>query len=231
MFLDKTPRGEQWNKEISKLESHKWQSRLLPYADEIAGLISACHIVAIESHNKNSKEVAVIGDNARAEMFRRLVPCWGLSIVDDKDAPIIVLAGKARDYKPLFHPGLIMIYDLMSGVITSEIAKILFVKGVKVVRLDGRAALISEVISLFDAKELADEISGRANINNVPVVAGGFWGNLGDVVVNSIKTPTQIIGIADGEGAIKLELDENDMHKIELVKIALRARLLGAKNI
>lgn len=229
LFLDKTPRESQWNKEINKLMSRKLESHLLPYADEIAGLISACHIIAIKSHNKNCKAIAVLGSDARAEMFRRLIIFWGLDIVDDKNASIVVIASKLKNFKPLFHSDLILIYDLMSGTITSEIAKELFDKGVEVIRLDGRAALISEVIGLFDAQDLVNKVSGRSNINNIPVVAGGLWGNLGDIVVDSIINPMHVIGVADGEGAIKSDLNESDTYKLELVKMAIREKIVGVK--
>jgi len=229
LFLDKTPREPEWNRMIVKLESRKWKSRLLPYADEMAGLISACHIVAIESYNKDSAGIAVLGNDSRAEMFRHLVQYWGLNIVDDTDASIIVIASKLKNYKPLYHPGLILIYDLMSGSITMDIAQDFFVKGVQVIRLDGRAALVSEVISLLDAQELTDNVMGRSTINSISVVAGGLWGNNGDVVVNVIKDPTQVIGIANGDGTIKAKLSEVDLHKLEIVKRALRERLIGVK--
>jgi len=229
LFLDKTPRETQWNIVINKLMSRKFESHLLPYADEIAGLISACHIIAIKSHNLNFKEIAVVGSDARAEMFRRLILYWGLNIVDVKNASIIVIASKLKNFNPLFHSGLILIYDLMSGTITSEIAKELFDKGIDVIRLDGRGAVMNEVIGLFEAQDLVNKVSGRSKINNIPVVAGGSWGNLGDVVVDSIIKPIQVIGVADGKGAIKSELNEGDTHKLELVKMAIREKIIGSK--
>lgn len=228
-FLDKTPRNAQWNKMLDKLESRKWKSRLLPYADEIAGLISACHIVAIESVNKASAGIAVIGNGVRAEMFRYLISYWGLDIIDEKYASIIVIAGKIKNYKPLFHSGLVLIYDLMSGTITTKVAQDFLAKGVKLIRLDGRTALKSEVIGLLDAQILVDKVMGSSTIKNVPVVAGGLWGNSGDVVVNAIEDPTHVIGVADGEGAIKSNLTEDDLYKLELVKEALRDKLIGIR--
>lgn len=227
LFLDKTPRIAKWDEMINKLESRKWQSRVLPYADEIAGLIGACHIVAIESNKRGSVGVAVMGSDARAQMVRHLFPYWGLRIVDHKQASIIVIAGKLDNYEPLFHSGLTLIYDLMSGAISAEIAQDLLARGVEVIRLDGRAALTGEVIGLLDAQRLADKVMGRVYISSIPVVAGGVWGNAGDVVVNSIKEPTQVIGIADGNGGIKSQLSNADVCALDSVRSTLRATLLA----
>jgi 4-hydroxy-2-oxovalerate aldolase len=227
LFLDKTPRIAKWDEMIGKLESRKWQSRVLPYADEIAGLIAACHIVAIESNKRGSMHVAVMGSDARAQMVRSLFPYWGLRIADHKLASIIVIAGKIDIHEPLFHSGLTLVYDLMSGAINSEIAKDLLARRVEVIRLDGRAALVGEVIGLLDAQKLADRVMGRAGIGGVPVVAGGVWGNAGDVVVNSILEPTQVIGIADGNGGIKSQLSNADVRALDSVRSTLRATLLA----
>lgn len=227
LFLDKTPRTACWDEMISKLESRKWKSRMLPYGDEIAGLIGACHIVAIEAGKMGIKEIAVLGSDARALMVRSLFPYWGLRTVDYKQASIIVIASKIENYEHLFHTGLKLIYDLMSGVINAEIVKVLLASGAEVIRLDGRAALVGEVIALLDAQKLADQVMGRGEINIVPVVAGGVWGREGEVVVNSIKDPTRVIGIADGNGGIKSQLCVADVLSSESVRKTLRVNFLA----
>lgn len=227
LFLDKTPRTAGWDEMISKLESRKWQSRMLPYADEIAGLIGACHIVAIEAGKRGAKVVAVLGNDARTRMVSSLFPYWGLKTVDHKQASIIVIAGKIENDEKLFHAGVTLVYDLMSGVINAEIAQELLVSGAEVIRLDGRAALIGEVIGLLDAQKLADQVMGRGDVSTMSVVAGGVWGREGDVVVNSIKEPTQVIGVADGNGGIKSLLSATDSLLLERVRKTLRANLLA----
>jgi 4-hydroxy-2-oxovalerate aldolase len=227
LFLDKTARMSNWNEMIRKLESREWQSLMLPYGDEISGLIGACHVVAIEAGKRVVKEVAVLGSDTRAQMFKSLFPYWGLRIVDHKQASILVIAGKVDKNEPLFHAGLTLIYDLMSGVINAEIAQDLIEKGAEIIRLDGRVALTGEVIGLLDSQKLTDQVMGRGDINAIPVVAGGVWGREGDVVVNSIKNPTQVIGIADGNGSVKALMSATDLHMIEGVRKTLRENLFA----
>jgi len=227
VFLDKTPRSAIWNEKINQLEPRKWKSRLLPYADEIAGLIGACHIVAIEADKRDTKEVAVLGSDARAQMLRLLFPYWGLSIVGFEEASIIVIASKVENFERLIHSKLTLIYDLMSGVMTDEIVQAFVMSRAEVIRLDGCVALAGEVIGLLDAQKLADQVMGRKYIDTISVVAGGVWGREGEVVVNSIKSPTHVIGIADGNGGIKSKLTTTDTSSLESVRKNIRINLLA----
>ncbi|MEI8033236.1 MAG: 4-hydroxy-2-oxovalerate aldolase [Chlorobiaceae bacterium] len=227
VFLDKTPRFSGWNKSVSQLESRNWISRQLPYGDEIAGLISACHIVAIEAGKRGGNSIALYGEDARTKTLQSLFPYWGISIVDSAQASIIVVAGKTEDNKPLLSENITLVYDLVSGAVTDQIARDLLQNGVEVIRLDGRAAIVGEVLGLLDAQNLVDNIIGRATINSVPVVAGGVWGEDGVVVVNSIKNPSEVIGIADGNGRIKSQLNETDSHSIESVRKAIKGNLIA----
>lgn len=227
LFLDKTPRTATWNEMISKLESRTWQSQMLPYGDEIAGLIGACRIIAIEAGKRGTKVISVLGNNERARMVKSLFPYWGLRIVDHKQASIIVIAGQADNNEQFFHAGVTLVYDLMSGVIKAEIAQDLLVNGAEVIRLDGHVALVGELVGLLDAQKLADQVMGRGNVSTISIVAGGVWGREGEVVVNAIKEPTQVIGIADGNGGIKSQLSVTDARTLESVKRTLRASLLA----
>jgi len=227
IFLDKTPRSDSWNICVTRLESREWQSRMLPYGDEIAGLISACHIVAIEAGKRGGNCIALYGEDDRTKMLSALFPYWGISIVDSEQASIIVVAGKTENNNQLFSENITLVYDLVSGAVTGQIARDLLRNGVEVIRLDGRAAIVGEVVGLLDAQNLVDNITGRAAINSVPVVAGGVWGSDGEVVVNSIKNPSEVIGIADGKGRIKSRLSETDSRAMESVKNSIKGNLLA----
>lgn len=228
LFLDKTPRMADWNEMIDKLKSRVWQSRMMPYADEIASLLGACHIVAVKSNKKASEAVAVMGNDSRGLLLKFLLPYWGLRIVEHSHATIVVIADKIDVYELNFHAGVKLVYDLMSGSINAKVAQYLLDKGIEVIRLDGRPALASEVVSIIDAQNLTENIMGRGQVNNVTVIAGGFWGRVGDVVVNSIKNPTQVIGIADGKGGIKNQLNSSDVNALNVVKDSLRLALLNS---
>lgn len=228
LFLDKTPRSSAWNGMISRLESRKWQLRILPYADEIAGVIGACHIVAIEAEKRGIKTIAVMGSDDRAQLVRNLFPYWGIEVADHRHASILVISGDVDETDRHFHDGVALVFDLLSGGIDAEIVQRLLASGAEVIRLDGRAALVGEVVGLLEAQQLADQVMGRGSVHAIPVVAGGVWGREGDVIVNSIKEPTQVIGIANGAGGIKTQLDADDLNALHNAKRMLRADFLAS---
>lgn len=227
LFLDKTPRSPGWNEAITKLESRKWRSRMLPYADEIAGMIGACHIVAIEAGKRRIKDIAVAGSDTRAETVRALLPYWGVRVVEQELAQILVIAGNFDGGATGFHSGVTLVFDLMSGFINADIARRLLEGGAEVIRLDGRVALVGEVIGLLEAQNLADQVMGRGSLDGFPIVAGGAWGREGEVVVDSVAQPTRVIGIADGAGGIKSRLDTSEVHMLKKIGKAIRSSLLA----
>lgn len=226
IFLDKAPHVVDRRDLIEKLELRQWKSGMLPYSDEIAGLIGACHMVAIAASQIGAKEAEVMGCDERAHMVRSLLPYWGIGVSEPGASSILVIASKTENCEPKLHVGLKLIYDLMSGVLNAENARKFIENGVEVVRLDVRAALAGEVIGLLEARKLTSQVMGRGEICEVPVVAGGAWGNEGDVVVDSIERPTHVLGIADGNGGLKTQLGESDKHTLERVKRVLRDSVL-----
>jgi len=74
--------------------------------------------------------------------------------------------------------------------------------GVKIIRVDMRAALAGEIWAVLGTKNMVSEIMGKGEITGVTVVAGGILGNRGDVVLDSISHPTKVVGIADGCGGV-----------------------------
>ena len=94
-------------------------------------------------------------------------------------------------------------------------------QNVNLVRLDTRIALPYQFLSKHDYVEaFFRDVFGRAKISNVPVVSGGFIGEKGSVIVDTIKEPTQIIGIADGRGGVKVngELGKEERSRIQTIR-------------
>ncbi|TDL32509.1 hypothetical protein E2R51_07410 [Jeotgalibacillus sp. S-D1] len=75
-------------------------------------------------------------------------------------------------------------------------------------RLDVRAAFPHTVLYLIDyIRDFYTNIQGEEKRNQTRLVAGGIIGNDGDIVVDRIKTPAQIVGVANGVGGLKAEKD------------------------
>jgi hypothetical protein len=94
-------------------------------------------------------------------------------------------------------------------------------KGVAVYRLDVRLGFIYALIPLFpEIQHFFTKVRGRGVINHIPVVAGGIIGKKGEVVVDRIIQPTQVIGIANGIGGIlsESEYSESERQTVDKVK-------------
>jgi hypothetical protein len=91
-------------------------------------------------------------------------------------------------------------------------------RSIEMVRSDVRAGYISEISCTLITEELATRHMGRTEYEGVTVVAGGIIGDDGDVVVDSIETPTSIFGVADGNGGIKQEMSDVEQRHINTVR-------------
>ncbi len=94
------------------------------------------------------------------------------------------------------------IIDAIVGVISPQAIARARERGLRLVRLDMRAALGAHVAMSLESADLVERQMGSADIAGVPVVAGGIIGKRGEVVVDSIATPTRVIGIAAGDGRL-----------------------------
>jgi hypothetical protein len=74
-------------------------------------------------------------------------------------------------------------------------------EGLSVCRVDSRTGFSAEISLVIETKKMIG-VMGSVTLSGVSVVAGGIIGRRGSVVVDSIKNPTRVIGIADGLGGI-----------------------------
>lgn len=75
-------------------------------------------------------------------------------------------------------------------------------RGIKILRLDTRCGFSSSASLLFETEKFLDEVFGNSSFKGIDIVAGGFYGKYGDIILDKITKPTQIVGIADGKGGV-----------------------------
>jgi len=75
-------------------------------------------------------------------------------------------------------------------------------KKLSVHRLDLSEALLGEVVRTFGMIDRLKQHAGSLDTEHTQIVAGGVVGKLGSIVVNSLKKPTRIHGVADGYGGL-----------------------------
>lgn len=77
--------------------------------------------------------------------------------------------------------------------------------GWNVWRPDMRGALAAAIGQARQYRALLGKQAGRGLIAGVPVVAGGVVGQAGDIVLDRLDVPTQVLGWADGSGGLVRE--------------------------
>lgn len=143
---------------------------------------------------------------ATADMLARVQP--GARIVVCKDprgaAFIVGASGKPDITAKLLKtaPKGCRVLDAVLGSLAADAAKEGLERGLPLYRLDMRAGLSGEVTSVLDTEELVGRVLGRRSLAGVSVVAGGVLGRKGEVVVDSISKPLQVLGTADGRGGL-----------------------------
>lgn len=131
------------------------------------------------------------------------------------DKPIIT-----KELIEKMRPG-VLILDAGIGSIEREAIEYAQNNGAVVCRLDMRAGLSGEIVTVLETDYLIKNIFGKTLIAGIPVVAGGYIGARGDIVVDSISNPTRVIGVADGRGGLLKKIGKKEIEKIKKVKFEI----------
>jgi len=93
-----------------------------------------------------------------------------------------------------------IILDAGIGSLSEDAIKYALENNFNIFRLDMRAGLSGNIINAIETYDLKTNIYGRRKFEDFNIVAGGYFGLEGDIVVDSITAPTRVIGVADGKG-------------------------------
>ncbi|MEG9296024.1 NAD(P)-binding domain-containing protein [Mangrovibacillus sp. Mu-81] len=90
-------------------------------------------------------------------------------------------------------------------------------KDLSIIRLDTRIGLpfVESFLNAFD-NDFFQNVVGEKKIDGVNCVAGGIIGSHGDIILDNISSPTQVIGVANGLGGLKDEGEYNSADKRQL---------------
>jgi hypothetical protein len=96
-------------------------------------------------------------------------------------------------------------------------------KEISVLRLDvrlGNPFLLAGITALSSENEFFNSVIGSCKMGNMMVVAGGIIGEESSIIVDRIKNPSQIIGVANGYGGLKNEeqLTEHDRKNLQYAR-------------
>ena len=195
--------------------------RLLYYSDNQVWFDSALDMVQRVEHGLSWKAVVLCGAGPLADSLAFTLPRIGASVIipDSGDAPIdaAIVLGASQKRESIDASlirrvaGNASVFDLGIGNLTFDAAELARSRGFALYRLDNRAGISSAMVRLLETDHMVTKLMGRDRLRNVDVVAGGLLAPAGAVIVDDIRCPTVIFGIADGKGRFKSEpLDPED---------------------
>ena len=111
-----------------------------------------------------------------------------------------------------------ILIDLGKNSFTKDAISLAIKNSIETYRVDITASLEGFIYEIDRAIEIKESSYGRRKIHEFYIVGGGFMGLAGDFIVDNVKNPNQVIGIADGFGDVKrkiLDTEKNSIKKLE----------------
>jgi hypothetical protein len=208
--------------------------RLLYYSDNQVWFDSGFDIVQRVERGVSGKRVMVCGSGPLADCFLGALRRIGADVVEggaaapDRPAPEIVLGAaqkRATIDEALIDrlPGNAAVYDIGIGNLTAAASDRARARGLRLYRLDNRAGVSSAIVRLLETDFMVGKLMGHLQVKGVDIVAGGLLAQPGAIVVDDIRNPAVIFGVADGHGRFRASLEPADERNVAFVRSLLRA--------
>jgi hypothetical protein len=207
--------------------------QLLFYSDNQVWFDSGLDVVQRLEHGLTGRSVLLCGSGALTECFAGALPRVGATVItpdtltSTEAAPAIVL-GTAQKQVSIDRdlvdrlPANAAIYDIGLGNLSSGAADRARARSLRLYRLDNRAGVSSAIIRLLETDYMIGKLMGHLRVKDVDIVAGGLLAPPGAVIVDDIRSPALIFGVADGKGRFKDTLDPADVAHVDFVRSLLR---------
>ena len=208
-------------------------ARLLFYSDNQVWFDSGLDIVQRLEGGLTDKRILLAGSGPLADCFREALPRIGAAVVDisecgGSDLPAIVL-GVAQKRETLNAaivdrlPVGAAIYDIGLGNLSADAASRARARSLRLYRLDNRAGISSAIVRLLETDFMVNKLMGHLRLKEVDIVAGGLLAPPGAIIVDDIRNPTLIFGVADGNGRFRESLSADDDRHVAFVRSLLQS--------
>ncbi len=114
-----------------------------------------------------------------------------------------------------------LIVDLGKNNLTENAIKIATENSMNIFRTDVTPAIEAFVHELLKTQDLLKHSCGKKDLGFCNIVSGGYFGRIGDIVVDSIDNPIRVLGVAQGNGLLKQTLNTTDKENIKRLKKSL----------
>jgi hypothetical protein len=209
------------------------REQLLYYSDNQAWFDSGLDMVQRLERGVTGKLVLLCGAGPLAECFAQVLPRLGATLVTIADvisrrSPASIVLGVSQKRQTIDENVVAAlaadaaIYDIGLGNLSMEAAVSARSRGLRLYRLDNRAGVSSAIVRLLETDHMVGRVMGQVRIKDVDIVAGGLLAPAGAVIVDDIRDPLLIFGVADGRGRFKESPDSADRARIEFVRTLIK---------
>ncbi len=207
--------------------------RLLFYSDNQVWFDSGLDMVQRLERGLTGRSIVLCGAGPLADCFAAALPRIGATVVSADDActmpdPPSIVVGASQKRESVDSalverlPASAAIYDIGLGNLSLAAADLARARGLRLYRLDNRAGVSSAIVRLLETDYMVDKLMGQLRLKGVDIVAGGLLAPSGAVIVDDIRNPTWIFGVADGRGRFKEPTDLEDEKRLDFVRSLIR---------
>jgi 4-hydroxy-2-oxovalerate aldolase len=100
-------------------------------------------------------------------------------------------------------------------------------RGCLLLRINIWPALTGALSAAHESLMKTNDAFGWDTLAGIPVVAGGAMGCSGDVIVDTVRHPTRIIGVCDGHGGVRFRYSESEAERVRRVQAEINRRLVA----
>jgi len=179
--------------------------------------------VFIKGRTKEKQQALIKGLNLFLPSYTQ--PIQEIELIKNNKADLVVsfLSGQFTEEDALLPYIADNTFVIDGGInnFSSDFIQRMLAEDINITRLDTRIALPYQILSQHDyTQTFFKEVYGQSVIQKVTVASGGHIGAEGAVIVDNIKQPNQVIGIADGRGGVKgnEQLSEADEERIQKIR-------------
>ncbi|WP_346353530.1 hypothetical protein [Azotosporobacter soli] len=176
------------------------RDKLIKYSDALVFASSIYNY--LDEFRRKQEDCSVYIDVCNEVKEQLHIESLGIKIVEEREAADILVIGEnyltleqIADFKKLK-----WILVTVPGRIDPQISALR--EDVKLVRIDFKIEIYSEIMKKINYKKLFEEEYGNKIVNGIEYCSGGFIGKKGAIIVNDINKRTQIYGMSNGDGSI-----------------------------
>ncbi len=91
-------------------------------------------------------------------------------------------------------------------------------RGLRVLRVDVRAGFEGQIAMLLETERIASGAIGRRSVRGVDIVSAGLLGRRNEVIVDDVRRPRIVYGVADGQGDFVRMLSSEQQTGMEAIR-------------